>query len=310
MAIFDLTGRRMWVAGHRGMVGSALKRQLVAKGHDVVEDGPARIDLRRQSDVENWMFQARPDVVFVAAAKVGGIYANDTRPGEFLYDNLMIEANIAEAARRLGVSKLMMLGSSCIYPKTSPQPIPETALLTGPLEKTNEAYAVAKIAGIELCRAYRKQYGCDFISVMPTNLYGPGDNFDLTQSHVLPSLMRKAHYACHCGEGFIHVWGTGAPRREFMYVDDLAEACIFLMENYSAESHVNVGVGEDLTIRELAELVCEVVGFRGLLQFDPSKPDGVTRKLMDISLLNSLGWRHKTGLREGIEKTYSWFQEH
>ncbi len=251
------------------------------------------------------MARAKPEVVFVAAATVGGIHANETRPAEFLYDNLMIQANIVEAAYRRGVAKLMALGSSCIYPRLAPQPIAEAALLTGPLEKTNEAYAVAKIVGIKLCQAYRRQYGCDFISVMPASLYGPSDNFDLTQSHVIPSLLRKAHEAKLRGDKTVEIWGTGTPLREFLHVDDLADACVFLMETYSGDSHINIGAGKDLTIRALAELICEVVGFAGELRFDASKPDGTQRKLLDVTLLHKLGWRHRIGFKEGLEGTYA-----
>jgi len=310
MTPFSLLGRRVWVAGHRGMVGSALVRRLQRENCDVLTTGELRLDLRRQNDVEEWMGENLPDVVFIAAAKVGGIHANETRPAEFLYDNIMIEANIIEAAHRKRRPKLMLLGSSCVYPRMAPQPMTEDALLTGALEKTNEAYAVAKIAGIELCKYYRQQYADDFISVMPTNLYGPGDNFDLAQSHVLPSLMRKAHAAKQSGAPMIQVWGTGAPRREFLHVDDLADACVFLIKNYSADSHINIGTGEDLTIADLAQLVCDAVGYAGTLHFDPSKPDGTPRKLLDVSRLHGLGWHHNIGLREGIAGTYDWFKTH
>jgi GDP-L-fucose synthase len=248
-----------------------------------------------------------PDAVVVAAAKVGGILANDTYPAQFLYDNLMIEANLIEAARRSCVEKLLFLGSSCIYPKMAPQPIEESALLTGPLEPTNEWYAIAKIAGIKLCQAYRREYGCDFISAMPTNLYGPGDNFDLETSHVLPALVRKAHEAKESGAENIVIWGSGTPRREFLHVDDLADACVFLLQTYSGEDHINVGSGEDIPIRQLAELVCDVVGFEGDIVCDTAKPDGTPRKLMSSARLEAMGWRPRTGLRDGIERTYREF---
>lgn len=305
---FHLGGRRVWVAGNRGMVGSALVRRLETEDCRILTS--EGVDLRRQAEVEGWMAKERPDAIFMAAAKVGGILANDTRPAEFLYDNILIEANIVEAAHQHKVAKLLMLGSSCIYPRLAPQPISEEMLLTGPLEKTNEAYAIAKIAGIELCRSYRRQFNDDFISVMPTNLYGPGDNFDLTQSHVLPSLLRKAHEAKIARDPSVLIWGTGEPRREFMHVDDLADACVFLMKSYSAENHINVGTGVDLTIRELSELIFRVVGYVGELKFDLSKPNGTPRKLLDVEKLHGMGWRHKIGLEEGIRRTYAWFLEH
>lgn len=308
-AAYSLAGKRVWVAGARGMVGSALMRRLAAKGCERLAPGRRELDLTRQSAVERWMADARPQAVFVAAARVGGILANATHPAEFLYDNLMIEANIIHAAWRTGVEKLVFLGSSCIYPKYAPQPITEDALLTGPLEPTNEWYAVAKIAGIKLCQAYRKQYGADFIAAMPTNLYGPGDNFDLQSSHVIPALMRKAHEAKRAGEQRLVIWGTGTPRREFLHVDDCADALVHLMKAYSGAEHVNVGSGEDLTIRELTGLVAEAVGFQGEIAHDLSKPDGTPRKLMDAAKLKALGWRPKIGLREGLASTYGWFVE-
>lgn len=307
---FALAGKRVWVAGHNGMVGQALVRRLAVEDCQVLTADRRRIDLRRQDQVEQWMAAARPDAIFLAAAKVGGIQANNSRPAEFAYDNLMIEANIIDAAWRNGVAKLLFLGSSCIYPKFAPQPIPEEALLTGPLEPTNEWYAIAKIAGIKLTQAYRRQYGCDFISGMPTNLYGPGDNFDLETSHVLPALIRKAHEAKQRGDGRLVIWGTGAPRREFLHVDDCADALVHLMRTYSAEEHVNVGSGEDLTIRALAEAVCGAVGFQGEIISDPSKPDGTPRKLMSGDKLKAMGWRPRIGLAEGIASTYRWFLEH
>ena len=285
--MYDLAGKRVYVAGHRGMVGAALVRRLGAEPCSVLT-APRAVDLREQAAVREWFAANRPDAVVIAAAKVGGILANDTYPADFLYDNLMIEANLIEAARRAGAEKLLFLGSSCIYPKMAPQPLSEDALLTGPLEPTNEWYAVAKIAGIKLCQAYRRQHGCDFISAMPTNLYGPGDKYDLKGSHVLPALIRKAHEAKAAGAESLEVWGTGTPRREFLHVDDLADACVFLLRNYSGAEHVNVGCGSDLTIDELARLVCGVVGFEGRLEFLTDKPDGTPRKLLDTSRLSAL----------------------
>jgi GDP-L-fucose synthase len=308
--IFDLAGRRVWVAGHRGMVGSAVVRRLETEPCEVITAGRETVDLRRQEAVERWMAEARPDAAIIAAATVGGILANDSRPVDFLYDNLMIETNIIEAARNAGVQKLLFLGSSCIYPRLAPQPMKEDAMLTGPLEPTNQWYAIAKIAGIMLCRAYRKQYGCDFISAMPTNLYGAFDNFDLTSSHVVPALIAKAHAAKISGAKEVVVWGTGAPLREFLEADDLADALVFLLQHYSGESHVNVGAGSEVTIRELAETIMRVVGIEGRLRFDPSKPDGTPRKLLDSSLLQSMGWRPRVGLEEGLRKAYTWYLEH
>ena len=304
---FDLRGKRVWVAGHRGMVGGALVRRLQSEDCVVLTAGRAQLDLRRQAEVEKWIAEQRPDLIFVAAATVGGIYANDTRPAEFLYDNLAIELNIIHAAYQSRVRKLMFLGSSCIYPKLAAQPMTESALLTGPLEPTNQWYAIAKIAGIFLCRSYRKQYGCDFISAMPTNLYGPGDYFDPLQSHVAPALMLKMHKARLEGTPTVTVWGSGKPQRELLYVDDLADALVFLAKTYSDEEHVNVGYGSDITIRELAETMAKVTGFRGALEFDSSKPDGAPRKLMDCSRLNALGWKASTSLEEGLKSTYAWF---
>ena len=304
---YDLTGKRVWVAGHRGMVGAALVRRLAQEGCEVLVADRRDADLARQADVERWMEKNRPQAVFVAAAKVGGILANDTRPAEFIYDNLMIEANVINTAYKTGVEKLLCLGSSCIYPKMAPQPISEDALLTGPLEPTNEWYALAKIAGIKLCQAYRKQYGCDYISAMPTNLYGPGDNFDLSSGHVLPALIRKAHEAKQSGSASMVVWGTGTPRREFLHVDDCADALVMLMQRYSGAEHVNVGSGEDLTIAELAKVVCEAVGFKGGIEHDLSKPDGTPRKLMSGDKLRAMGWRPRTTLREGIADAYAAF---
>ena len=309
MAGFDLAGRRVWVAGHRGMVGQALVRRLAREGCELIEAPRDRVDLRRQGAVEAWMGEARPDLIFVAAAKVGGIHANDTRPAEFLYDNLMIEANIIEAARHAGTSKLVFLGSSCIYPKMAPQPIREDALLTGPLEPTNEWYAVAKIAGIKLCQAYRQQYGLDFISAQPTNLYGPFDNFDLTSSHVLPALIRKAHEAKLADAADFTIWGSGTPQREFLHVDDLADALVFLAKEYSGAEIVNVGSGQEVSIGDLAELVGRVVGFDGRIIRDSSKPDGTPRKRLDTGKLESLGWQASIGLEQGIQEVYRWFVE-
>lgn len=305
--IFPLAGKRVWVAGHRGMVGSAIVRRLASEDCELVVAGREEVDLSRQADVETWMADIRPDAIFMAAARVGGILANDSYPADFLYDNLMIEANVIHGAWKAQVGKLLFLGSSCIYPKHAPQPITEDALLTGPLEPTNEWYAIAKIAGIKLVEAYRRQHGCDFISAMPTNLYGPGDNFDLKSSHVLPALIRKAHEAKIKGAASVEIWGTGTPRREFLHVDDLADGCVFLLKTYSDEQHVNLGSGEDFPIIELAELVCDVVGFRGIITRDTSKPDGTPRKLMSGDRLRSLGWLPKIGLREGIAEAYDWF---
>jgi GDP-L-fucose synthase len=308
--LYDLKGKRVWVAGHRGMVGAALVDRLREEGcAAILTAARSELDLRRQSDVEAWMARQRPDTVFIAAAKVGGILANDTCPADFLYDNLMIEANIIDAAFRAGVEKLLFLGSSCIYPKFAPQPIEESSLLEGALEPTNEWYAIAKIAGIKLCQAYRRQHGVDFISAMPTNLYGPEDNFDLKNSHVIPALIRKAVAARDAGDSTIEVWGSGAPRREFMHVRDCADAVIFLMKNYSDVEHVNVGVGEDVTIAELAELICDIVGLPGPLRFDSTKPDGTPRKLMSNRKLLELGWRSQTALREGLEEVVTWYEQ-
>ncbi len=307
MAAYSLAGKRVWVAGHRGMVGSALVRRLAREGCEVLTASRADADLKNQAQTAAWVERNRPDAVFLAAAKVGGIMANDTYPADFLYDNLMIEANIIEASFRVGVEKLLFLGSSCIYPKFAPQPIVEEALLTGPLEPTNEWYAIAKIAGIKLAQAYRKQHGADFISAMPTNLYGPGDNFDLNSSHVMPALIRKAHEAKLAGADSITIWGTGTPRREFLHVDDCADACVHLMKVYSDTVHVNVGSGEDVTIRELAELVCKVVGFTGDIVCDTSKPDGTPRKLMSADKLRGLGWQPSIALEAGIRDAYTAF---
>jgi GDP-L-fucose synthase len=306
---FSLEGKRVWVAGHRGMVGQALVRRLGEEECELVSAGRGELDLRRQADVEQWMDRTRPEVIFLAAARVGGILANSSYPAEFIYDNLMIEANIIEAARQVGVGKLVFLGSSCIYPKMAPQPIPEDALLSGPLEPTNEWYAIAKIAGIKLCQSYRQQYGCDFICAQPTNLYGPGDNFDLASSHVLPALLRKAHEAREGGDESLTVWGSGKPLREFLHVDDLADAVVFLAKHYSDGEIVNVGTGEEVSIRSLAEKICAAVAFPGVLRFDAGKPDGTPRKLVDTAKLKGLGWHHRIGLEEGIRDTYRWYLE-
>lgn len=309
MAEFDLTGKRVWVTGHRGMVGGALVRRLAGEPCEVLTVERRDVDLRNQAAVDRWMAVERPDAVIVAAAKVGGILANDRAPADFLYDNLMIEANIIHAAHRVGVRKLLFLGSSCIYPKFAPQPIPESALLTGPLEPTNEWYAIAKIAGIKLCQAYRRQHGCDFISAMPTNLYGPGDNFDLASSHVLPALMRKIHEAKEAGRDEVEIWGSGRPMREFLYVDDLADALVHLLKTYSAAEWINVGTGVDVSISDLAGTLARVIGYGGRFVFETSKPDGTPRKLLDVSRLAGQGWRAPTGLEAGIARTYAWFLE-
>ena len=301
---------KIYVAGHEGMVGSAIVRNLEADGYTgVIGRTFSELNLTRQEQVERLFQEEKPEYVFLAAAKVGGIQANNTFPAEFIYDNIMIESNIIHAACKYGVKKLLFLGSSCIYPKMAAQPIKEEYLLTGPLEPTNEAYAIAKIAGIELCKFYRRQYACDFISVMPTNLYGINDNFNLDTSHVLPALIRKFHEAKIKNEKKVIIWGSGKPRREFLYVDDLADACIHLMKNYSEELHVNIGTGKDLEILELANIVRDVVGYEGGIEHDMSKPDGTLRKLLDVSLLESTGWKYKTELKAGIEKVYIWFKE-
>lgn len=303
---------KIYLAGHRGLVGSALKRKLESKGYtNLIFRTHKELDLTNQQAVSELFEQEKPEYVFLAAAKVGGILANSTYPAEFIYENLMIESNIIHAAYKYGVKKLLFLGSSCIYPKLAPQPLKEEYLLTGPLEETNEAYAIAKIAGIRLCKHYNQQYGTNFISVMPTNLYGPNDNFDLETSHVMPALIRKFHEAKMNNKPEVVVWGTGKPLREFMHVDDMADACVYLMENYNY-SHigefVNIGVGEDVTISELVELIKEVVGFEGDIRYDTSKPDGTPRKLMDVSKLNGLEWKAKISLKDGIKETYEWYQ--
>ena len=304
---YQLKGKKVYVAGHRGMVGASIVKRLASEDCEIVTATRAEVDLTKQREVEAWMTENRPDAVFLAAAKVGGILANASYPADFLYENLALETNIIHAAHLVGVEKLVFLGSSCIYPKLAVQPIIESSLLTGALEETNEWYAIAKIAGIKLCQAYRRQYGNDFISIMPTNLYGPGDNFDLKSSHVLPAIIRKAHDAKVSGAQHLTIWGTGTPLREFLHVDDCADACVYLMRNYSEEIHVNVGSGKDITIAALTELICNIVGFQGSIAHDLTKPDGTPRKLMSIEKLSSLGWHPKIDLREGIEDTYQAF---
>lgn len=304
---FSLAGKRVWVAGHRGMVGSALVRRLEREDCEILTIGRDRLDLTRRADVEDWMAEARPQAVFVAAAKVGGILANDTQPVDFLEQNLLIGANVIGAAHRHGVEKLMYLAASCIYPRAAEQPVREDALLSGPLEPTNQWYAVGKIAGIKLAQAYRRQHGADFVSVAPANLYGPNDNFDLAASHVVPALIRKAHEAKVRGDATIGVWGTGSPLREFMHVDDFADAGIFAMKAYSDEPILNVGSNQEVSILELTRMVCAVVGFSGEIVCDPSKPDGMPRKLIDSTRLGALGWRPSIGLADGLRDAYRWF---
>jgi GDP-L-fucose synthase len=306
--MYSLEGKRVFVAGHRGMVGSALMRRLAQEECRLLTATREALDLRDQAAVDRWFDEHRPQAVFLAAARVGGIHANATHPGEFLYDNLAIAANVIEAARRCQVEKLLFLGSSCIYPRLAPQPMPESCLLTGALEPSNEAYAIAKIAGLKLCQAYRRQYGCDFVSVMPTNLYGPHDNFDLASGHVLAALIAKTDAAIRQAGETVEIWGTGQPRREFLHVDDLADAVVFLMKNWSEDEPINIGSGEDVTIAELAGLIARVLGFTGRFVFDPSKPDGAPRKLLDVSKLTALGWRPRIGLAEGIRQTYDWYR--
>lgn len=305
--LYPLAGKRVWVAGHRGLVGSAVVRRLQDEDCEILTAPRQQVDLRQSDQVNRWMRDARPQAVIVAAARVGGIHANDSRPAEFLYDNLMIEANIIEAARQSHVEKLIFLGSSCIYPRLAPQPIPEAALLTGPLEPTNEWYAIAKIAGIKLCQAYRRQYGCDYISAMPTNLYGPGDNFDVMQGHVIPALMSKIHRAKEAGAETVEVWGSGRALREFLYVDDAADGILHILKHYSGTEHVNLGTGDEITIRDLAGLMARVIGFRGQLAFDTSKPDGTPRKIMDIGRLRAMGWQARISLETGMARTYRWY---
>jgi GDP-L-fucose synthase len=302
------TNARIFIAGHRGLVGSAIMRRLQSHGfNNILTASRDQLDLRDQAAVNYWFKDHRPEYVYLVAGTVGGILANSTRPAEFLYDNLMIHGTVVDAAHKYGTSKLLYLGSSCIYPRFATQPIAEEQLLTGPLEPTNEAYAMAKIAGIKLCQSYRTQYGCNFISAMPTNLYGPGDNFDLTSSHVLPALIRKFHDAKVDGRADVEIWGTGSPKREFLHVDDLADACVFLMDNYNDALHINVGTGLDLSIRHLAEMVGDLVHPGAKLVFDTTKPDGTPRKLLDVGRLHSLGWQHRIELEQGIASTYAWF---
>ncbi len=306
---YNLAGKRVWVAGHRGMAGSSIVRRLGRENCEVLTATRAELDLRRQEDVENWLQERRPQAVFLAAATVGGILANSTRPADFLYDNLAIETNVVQAAKRAAVEKLLLLSSSCVYPRLAPQPMIEEALLTGPLEPTNQWYAVAKIAGMKLCQAYRRQHGCDFICAMPTNLYGPGDNYDPESSHVAAAMLVKVHQAKRTNARAITVWGTGSPRREFLFVDDLADALVFLMKNYSDESHINVGTGKDITIRELAEAVARVANWSGTFEYDSTKPDGMPRKVMEVSRLKALGWTAKTELEQGLRLAYQWYVE-
>lgn len=304
------TDASIFVAGHRGLVGSAIVRALRERGHEnLLLVGRDQLDLRHQSAVNEWFAANRPEYVYLVAGTVGGIHANMTRPAEFLYDNLMIHGTVVDAAHRYGVRKLLYLGSSCIYPRQAPQPIAEDALLTGPLEPTNESYALAKIAGIKLCEGYRRQYGADFISAMPTNLYGPGDNFDAEGGHVIPMLMRRFHEAKVAGERELTVWGTGSARREFLHVDDLADACLFLMEHYSDDAHVNVGTGEDLPIGQLAMMLRDLVHPDAELVFDTTKPDGMPRKVLDVSKLATLGWKPRIGFADGLAATYRWYVE-
>lgn len=304
---FGLAGKRVWVAGHRGLVGSAVVRRLADEPCEVLIAGREDADLRHEAETDALIARMRPDVIVLAAARVGGILANDTCPADFLYENLAIATNVIHAAARHEVGKLLFLGSSCIYPRDAEQPISEAALLSAPLEPTNEWYAIAKIAGLKLCQAYRRQHGLDFISAMPCNLYGPGDNFDLATSHVIPALIAKVYEAQETGKPYLDVWGSGRPRREFLYVDDLADALVFLLRNYSDEPPVNVGTGTDITIAGLAREICDVAGFRGALRFDTSRPDGTLRKVLDVSRLSGHGWQSRIGLREGLERTWRWY---
>ncbi len=307
MNLFELSGKRVWVAGHRGMAGSAIMRRVVGEGCEIVSIGRDQLDLRRQADVEAWMDHVRPDAVFLAAGTVGGILANMTRPAEFLRDNLAIQTNVIHGAWRAGVAKLLFLGSSCIYPRSAEQPIREEALLTGPLEPTNEWYAIAKIAGIKMCQSYRHQYGCDFISLMPCNLYGPGDRYDAERGHVVAALTMKIHAAKVSASRSVELWGTGAPRREFLFTEDLADACVFAMRHYSDEGVLNVGPGTDMTILDLARAIAATVNWDGAFTFDRSKPDGMPRKLMDVARMTALGWTARTEFAAGMAQAYRWF---
>jgi GDP-L-fucose synthase len=306
---YSLIGKRVWVAGHRGLVGSALVRALAHEQCEVLTASRSEVDLRDRAQVDRWMRDNRPQAIFLAAAKVGGILANDSRPAEFLYENLLIQNNVIDAARKHDVEKLVFLGSSCIYPRLAEQPIKEEALLTGPLEPTNQWYAIAKIAGIKLCQAYRRQYGCDFISVMPTNLYGPNDNFDLQGSHVVPALIRKVHAAKEANADSFELWGSGSPLRDLLYVDDAADGLVFLMKKYSGEDIVNLGSAAEITIVGLAEKIAEVAGYKGRIRFDRSKPDGTPRKIVDVSKLAAMGWQAKVPLEEGLRRAYAWYIE-
>ena len=305
--VYDLAGKRVWVAGHSGMVGSALARRLAGTGAEILTVARDSVDLRRQAGVEEWLAAHRPNAVFLVAATVGGIEANRTRPADFLYDNLAISANIIHAAAETGVHKLLFLGSSCCYPREAAQPVSEEALLTGPLEPTNEAFAIAKIASAKLCQAYRRQHGKDFIVAVPTNLFGPGDKFSLTDGHVIPSLLRKIGEARESGAECVDIWGTGEPVREFLYVDDAADALVFLMERYSEDDMINVAGGETVSIRELAQRIAEITGYSGIFRFDTSKPDGMPRKVLDGSRIRAAGWQPSTSLREGLARTWQWF---
>ena len=306
---FRLEGRKVWVAGHGGMVGTAIVSRLERESCTILTVPHAEVDLRNQAQVEDWLAANKPEAVFLAAGTVGGIHANDTRPAEFIYDNIMMVANVVNGVWRQCQAKLLYLGSSCIYPRLAPQPMTEEALLSGGLEPTNQWYALAKISGIKLCQAYRRQYGCDFISAMPTNLYGPHDNYDLEASHVVPALIAKTHAARESGAESVEVWGTGKPKRELLYVEDLADALIFLMKSYSQEGHINVGTGVDVTIADLAALVARVIGFEGRFDFVTDKPDGAPRKLLDVSRLSDLGWRAQTDLEEGLRRAYAWYRD-
>ncbi len=310
MSSFDLAGKRVWVAGHRGMAGAAVERRLQREACTVLTASRAELDLLRQDDVHAWLAARGVDAVFLAAATVGGILANATRPAEFLYQNLVIETNVIHAAKCAGVRKLLFLGSSCIYPRLAPQPMREEALLAGPLEPTNEWYAIAKIAGIKLCAAYRRQYGCDFVSVMPANLYGPGDRYDAANGHVVAALIMKIHAARLENKPTVELWGSGAPRREFLFTEDLADACVFVMKHYSDELFLNLGTGRDMTILELAQAIARVAGWNGSFTFDRSRPDGAPRKVMDVSRLRSLGWTAQTAFDDGIRQAYDWYVAH